>query len=321
MDKNIENIAYKPEIKNWPDDFNESSKELIELMVKYSAYPLCSKNGKIYFMKPKENHLSEQKKRDIINVFGLKTKKDCDTIREIVKQKIAQLKTSKPIKKWQEDERPRERLIKYGSENLSDAQLLAIILRVGSPDRSAVDLARSLIDRFGSLRALDSVTISELCSIKSVGKAKATEIKAALEIGKRFLKQKSESRKRIKTNDDVVNYYSPYLRDLKKEVFKVMLLDGRNKFIDDVSISEGSLSSSIVDPKQIIKEAVKQSASALIFVHNHPSGESEPTKEDIEITNRLIRACDLVGLRVLDHIIIGNDNYTSFLEKGLIKEE
>jgi len=226
------------------------------------------------------------------------------------------------IKDWPEDERPRERLIIQGADKLSDTEILAIILRTGEwhEGDSAVDLARKLMMRFGNLRNLDSASISELSQIKGIGILKAAEIKAALEIGKRLLKQKAESKKKIGSSEDVINYYAPYMRDLKKEVFKVMLLDGRNKLIGDLTISEGGLSSSVVDPKVVLKEAVRESAAALIFVHNHPSGESEPTEEDIEITNRLIKACELVGLRVLDHIIIGNDNYTSFLDKGLIKE-
>lgn len=227
------------------------------------------------------------------------------------------------IKEWPEGERPRERLVKYGAENLSDAQLLAIILRTGDriEKTSAVDLARILIDKFGNFRELDSVSVSELQSIKGIGPAKGVQIKAALEIGKRFLRQKTEPKEKIKSVEDVFNYYKPYLRDLKKEVFKVMLLDGRNKIIKDVTISEGSLTKSIVHPREVIKEATKESAAALIFVHNHPSGESKPTKDDIEITERLINACDIVGIRVLDHIIIGANDYFSFADEGLIKEE
>lgn len=227
------------------------------------------------------------------------------------------------IKEWPEGERPRERLVKYGAENLSDAQLLAIILRTGDrvDKTSAVDLARILIDKFGNFRELDSVSVSELQSIKGIGPAKGAQIKAALEIGKRFLRQETEPKEKIKSVEDVFNYYKPYLRDLKKEVFKVMLLDGRNKIIKDVTISEGSLTKSIVHPREVIKEATKESAAALIFVHNHPSGESKPTKDDVEITERLIKACDIVGIRVLDHIIIGANDYFSFADEGLIKEE
>ncbi len=225
------------------------------------------------------------------------------------------------IKDWPEDERPRERLIKFGEENLSDSQLLAIILRTGNSTKSnAIDLARTLLDHYGNLRALDSVSISELCAIKGIGLAKAAQIKAALEMGKRLLRQKTELRKKITSVEDVVNYYGPYLRDLKKEIFKIMLLDGRNKIIREMTISEGSLNASVVHPREVIKEIIRESAAAVIFVHNHPSGEPKPTREDIEITDRLVKACNLVGVRVLDHIIIGGDNYISFVDEGLIKE-
>ncbi|MCK4736006.1 MAG: DNA repair protein RadC, partial [Methanophagales archaeon] len=141
-----------------------------------------------------------------------------------------------------------------------------------------------------------------------------------LEIGKRFLREKTKIGRKIKSVEDVVNYYKPYLRDLKKEVFKVMLLDGRNKIINDIAISEGSLTASVVHPREVIKEAIKESAAAIIFVHNHPSGEPKPSEEDIEITNRLVQACDLVGIRALDHVIIGGDGYMSFVDAGLMKE-
>jgi len=224
------------------------------------------------------------------------------------------------IKDWPEDERPRERLIKFGEESLSDSQLLAIILRTGNGTKSnAIDLARMLLDHYGSFRALDSASISELCAIEGIGTAKAAQIKAALEIGKRLLRQKTRSRKKITSVEDVVNYYRPYLRDLKREVFKIMLLDSRNKIIKEMTISEGSLNASIVHPREVIREIIRESTSAVIFVHNHPSGEPKPTREDIEITERLVKACDLVGVRVLDHIIIGDDDYTSLADEGLIK--
>lgn len=226
------------------------------------------------------------------------------------------------IKDWPEDDRPRERLMKHGAESLSDVQLLAIIIRSGDgvEKTSAVDLARVLIDHFGSFRALDSISVSELRSVKGIGLAKAAQIKAALEIGKRFLRQKTDTRKAIKTGVDIVDYYRPYMRDLKKEVFKVALLDGKNKMIRDVTVSEGSLTASIVHPREVIKEAIKESAAAIILAHNHPSGDPTPSKDDIEITNRLVDACTIVGIRVLDHIVLGDDKHYSFLEEGLIKE-
>ncbi len=317
------------------DEFKEESRvpvfeteaEWITFLIQNQAYPYCSKNKKIFFRRIKKNEGIDTFDKIIrygaIEKLGIKTEEDCRLLRESIKTEIAKRKENKPIKEWSKDERPREMLIKDGAEKLPPAKLLAIILRVGdSADGiSAEDLARKLLYRFGNFRALDSVSIPELCSVRGIGPAKAAQIKAALEIGKRFMREETEQKSRIKTVDDVVNFYRPYLRDLKEERFKIMLLDGRNKFIKDITISKGSLTESVVHPREVIKEATKESAAGIILVHNHPSGESEPTKDDIEITNRLVQACDLVGIRVLDHLIIGNDNHMSFVDRGLIKED
>ncbi|NQS89852.1 DNA repair protein RadC [Patescibacteria group bacterium] len=305
----------------------EEKGEIIKILVENKAYPVCSKGGKIFFIKPKKSDFFDRLKDDIIERLELETEEDCKKVREILKGELAMQRTTKPIKKWFKDERPREMLVKQGAENLNSAKLLAILLRTGSEGVSAEELARRLLNHFGSLRAIDSASISDLQEIDGIGMAKATQIKAALEIGKRFYKEKAEKKKRISSSKEAIkyvfNYYRPYLMDSKKEFFNVVLLDGRNKPIGNVKISEGSVDTSLVDPKEIIKEATKKSASALILVHNHPSGEPEPSKEDMEITNRIIKACDLVGLRVLDHIIIGKNrrDYFSFLDKGLIKED
>ena len=230
-------------------------------------------------------------------------------------------KYPKAIYNWPEDERPRERLIKFGADKLSDTELLAILLRLGSEGQSAVDMARDIIKKFGTFRNIDTKSITELKKIKGLGTAKIAQIKAAIEIGKRFLKEKSLSKIKVKTTKDIVDYFMPYMRDAKKEVFKAILLDGKNKIIKDVTISEGTLNKGIVHPREVIKEAITESASALILLHNHPSGESEPSQEDIEITNRLISACELVGIRVLDHVILGDNKYYSFYNEGLIKEK
>lgn len=230
-------------------------------------------------------------------------------------------KYPKAIVNWPEDERPRERLIKFGADKLSDTELLAILLRVGSSGQSAVDMARDIIKKFGTFRNIDTKSIAELKKIKGLGVAKIAQIKAAIEIGKRFLKEKGLSKIKIKTSKDIVNYFMPYMRDAKKEVFKAILLDGKNKVIKDVTISEGTLNKGIVHPREVIKEAVTELASAIILIHNHPSGEPQPSQDDIDITNRLISACELVGIRVLDHIIIGDNDYFSFFNEGLIKEE
>ena len=323
MDEKVED---KVRIKENPKD--ELPREsVIGLLVDNKAYPVCSKNGKIFFIKPKKSEFFDRFEDEIIKKLELETEKDCREIREIVKAELAKQRTNEPIRKWIKEERPREMLVGQGAEKLNSAKLLAIILRTGRDGVSAEELARRLLNHFGSLRAVDSASMQDLQEIDGIGMAKATQIKAALEIGKRFYKEKAERKRRISSSKEAIkyvfNYYRPYLMDSKKEFFNVVLLDGRNKPIRNVKISEGSVNASLVDPKEIIKAATKESASALILVHNHPSGEPEPSKEDMEITNRIIKACDLVGLRVLDHIIIGKNrrDYFSFLDKDLIKED
>jgi DNA repair protein RadC len=210
-----------------------------------------------------------------------------------MEKKMAERGYSEPIKTWPEDERPRERLIKHGPSALSDAQLLAIVLRSGDAGAkmSAVDLARTLLGHFGGFRALDRASVSELCEVKGIGPAKATEVMAALEIGKRFARE---------------------------GVFKCVLLDGKNRMMKDVTISEGSLSTSVVHPREVFNPAVRESAAAVLFVHNHPSGDPTPSEEDVEVTKQLVEAGKILGIRVLDHVIIGDGRSVSFVELGMM---
>ncbi len=170
-------------------------------------------------------------------------------------------------------------------------------------------LAEELIKEFGTFRNTDSKGFTEL-KRKGLGIAKISQTKAAIEIVKRFFLEKSLTK--IKNSKDLVDYFIPYLRDMKKEVLKAVLLEGKNKIIKDVTISEGTLTKRIVHPREVIKESVIESLSALILIHNHSSGELQPRQDDTKITNRIISACELVGIRVFDHIIIGNNNYFSF---------
>ena len=306
----------------------QTREELTEFLIQNTAYPYCSKKGTTFFRRIKTQDedvdlFEKMITEDAIEILDLKTEEDCRLFREKIKEEVNKRKGHKAIKYWSEEERPREMLMKHGAENLSPAKLLAIIVRTGdSADGvSAEELAKKLLNRFGSFKALDTASIPELSSIRGIGMAKAAQIKAALEIGKRFLREETEQKRRIRTAEDVFNFYAPYLKNLKEETFKIMLLDGMNKFMKDINISKGSLTASIVHPREVIKEVVKESAAAVIFVHNHPSGEPKPSEEDIEITNRLVQACDLVGIRVLDHIIIGGNSYTSFVDEGLMKRE
>lgn len=225
------------------------------------------------------------------------------------------------INEWPEDERPRERLVREGAERLSPAQLLAILLRTGSEGKSAIELAMELINRFGDFRAMSGVTVHELCSVKGVGIAKASQIKAAIEIGKRSASYPLSKKRRVISSKDIYDVYRHYIQHfhgMKKEVFRLVMLDGKNRIFSDYVVSEGCLTSSIVHPREVYIQAIKNSAASVIFLHNHPSGDPTPSPEDIEITKRLIAAGDLIGIKVLDHIIMGEGEYLSFADKGLL---
>jgi DNA repair protein RadC len=222
------------------------------------------------------------------------------------------------IKDWPEHERPRERLIKYGADKLQDAELLAIILRVGGVEDTAIDLARIILNKFGSFRGLDAKSVGELCEINGVGPAKAAQIKAALEMGKRMTSEQIKIKERIDSGKDVYKLVGTYMRDLHREEFKIILLTSRNNLILERTLFEGSLTESIVNARGIVKEALNNSAAGIVFVHNHPSGDPTPSLEDKNITQKLVSACKLVGIRTCDHVIIGKDDYYSFVENGLI---
>jgi len=224
------------------------------------------------------------------------------------------------VKDWPEEERPRERLIAQGPSALSDAQLLAIIIKNGSAGKSAVDLGMELIEKFGGLEGIAQAGISELTGkhgIKGIGKAKAAEIKAAIEIGRRYQKPSLRGAS-LCSSQDVIEYYRPRMRDLKKEVFTCVLLDTKNRIIRDDLVSSGSLSASIVHPRETFKAAIRESAAAVIFIHNHPSGDTRPSQEDILLTKRLAQAGEVLGIRVLDHIIVGDGSHFSFRDNGLM---
>ena len=227
------------------------------------------------------------------------------------------------IKEWPEDERPREKMRRQGAASLTNAELLALILRTGdtATGKSAIDLGREIISHFGdNLRELGNADISEITAIKGMGPAKATGIKAAFTLASRFQARKLERLDRFTSPRQVFDYFHHEFRDSRKEYFLVLLLDGKNRIIRRVQISEGSLNQSIVHPREVFAPAVKESAAAVILVHNHPTGDPAPSSEDIAITRRLRDAGEIMGIRVLDHIIVGDgdDAYVSFVERGLI---
>jgi DNA repair protein RadC len=221
------------------------------------------------------------------------------------------------IKEWPQEERPRERLLKEGAEVLSDAQLLAILLRTGSIQTNAVQLAIELLVKFHSLQNISRLSITELCSMKGIGPAKAAHLKAALELGRRSLIPLSPGVSLTKSQD-VFRHFSLLLQHSRKEIFKIILLDQKNKVLRDVTVSQGSLTTTVVHPREVFNPAVRDSAASVIFLHNHPSGDPTPSPEDKEITGRLVAAGSLLGIQVLDHVVIGSDSYFSFADAGFI---
>ena len=222
------------------------------------------------------------------------------------------------IQSWPKSERPRERLLQKGPEALSDAQLLAIVLRVGRQDSSAVQVAMELLQQIDGLQGLSNRSLEELCVIPGVGPAKAAQIMAAVELGKRSLATPLTTGVRVGGSRDLFRHYYPRVRDLRHEVFKAVLLDAKHTVIRDLTISEGSLTVNIVHPREVFNAAVRESAAAVVVLHNHPSGNPDPSPEDYALTERLVEAGEILGIRVLDHIVIGDGTYVSFADKGLI---
>jgi len=218
------------------------------------------------------------------------------------------------IKDIPKENRPRERFLKNGATALSDAELLAVILQNGSKKENVVDMSNRLISKHG-INKLYDLSLKELQEIDGIGPAKAMQIKALFEFNKRYNLSK-ESGKPIKSAKDVFQYASQRILDNKKEQFMILLLDTKNRIIKDETISIGTLNASVIHPREIFKSAIKESANAIILVHNHPSGESEPSQEDTEITEKLFDAGELLNIKVLDHVIIGRDYY-SFQENKL----
>lgn len=229
------------------------------------------------------------------------------------------IKYNLTIKEMPEYERPREKLIRYGSETLSNSELLAILIRTGSKEQSALELANTVLSSDNNgIRFLAKCTVEELNTIKGIGKSKACQIIAAIELGKRLSRSTLESKKAIRSPKDVKDIFIDDMRFLEKEHFKVVFLNTKNEIIAFETISIGSLNASIVHPREVFNRAIKKSSASIILLHNHPSGNCEPSKEDINVTKRLIEAGKIIGIEVLDHIIIGDGDYFSLKENSLI---
>lgn len=218
------------------------------------------------------------------------------------------------IKSMASDERPRERLLKHGAGSLHNRELLAIVLASGAAGLSALDLADCLLSG-GGLRGLNARGVDELSRVPGVGPARVCQVKAALELGLRLAAAVPESRPTVATPSDVAALVMGEMRYLDREVFKVVLLDTKNHVIEVATVSVGTLDSSHAHPRESFKRAVMRSAASVIFVHNHPSGDPEPSQQDYLLTRRLTEAGEILGIEVLDHIVIGDNRFASVREK------
>ncbi len=221
------------------------------------------------------------------------------------------------IKERPTDERPRERLVRNGADALSVTELMAIQLRIGSHEKSALGLAGELLHAFGGLRGLAGATREELTRVKGIGEVKAIEICAAIELGRRLSALSSDEKPCIRSPQDVSNLLMAEMRDLKKEHLRSLLLDTKNRVIKTCTVSIGILDSSLVHPREVFKDAIIASAAAIIVVHNHPSGDPSPSAEDRRITQRLHECGQLLGIELLDHIILGDNRFVSLKERGV----
>lgn len=222
------------------------------------------------------------------------------------------------IKDFDEDDRPREKLIKEGSNSLTDEELLAIILSTGTKDKNAIELAREILDTFSYEELLD-IEVNELSKINGIKNAKASKVVASLKFGGRIAQRLNQKEiKSIKESKDVFLYLKDELKNAKNEYFYAILLDTKNVIISKELISKGTLDQSLVHPREAFKSAIKKSAKSIIFAHNHPSGNPKPSKDDYAITERLVKIGELLDITVLDHIIIGENDYYSFKRENYI---
>lgn len=214
------------------------------------------------------------------------------------------------------EERPRERMMRYGAEALSHTELLAILLRTGSEKQSAVHLAGALLKQCGSLRNLMDMSMEEMTAIRGIGPAKATQLRAGIELGRRITRSRLGEVVTVRKPEDAAEYVMEELRYLKKEHFVCLFLNTKNHIIARETLSMGTLNASLVHPREVFRAAIQKSSASIICVHNHPSGDPTPSPEDISLTKRLAEAGHLMGIEVLDHLVIGDGRFVSLKEQG-----
>lgn len=223
------------------------------------------------------------------------------------------------IKDYPKAMRPRERLETMGAAALSDRELLALLLSTGTKEYNALELADVVLMTCGGIKGLAVLSLEELAQIKGIGSGKGTRILAALELGKRASVTAGDYRPQISTTQDAANLLMDDMRQLEQEVFKVVLLNTKNKVLSIETIAVGKLNQAAVEPREVFRMALKKNAHALILAHNHPSGDAQPSQKDLHLTEVLLRSSEVIRIPILDHIIIGEYGYTSFKEKNLLK--
>ena len=225
----------------------------------------------------------------------------------------------KSITNWALEDRPREKLLAHGMGSLSNVELLAILIRSGSRHETAVELARRILHVAGNnLHELGKYSVPELVKFKGLGPAKAISIMAAIELGRRRSKESAPIRKKISGSQDVYTYFKPSLGDLQHEEFWILLLNRANRVLDNIRISQGGITGTVIDARIILKHAIDRLASSIILCHNHPSGNLKPSDADITITKKIRESCKTMDIQVLDHIIITDNSYFSFSDEGVI---
>jgi len=222
------------------------------------------------------------------------------------------------ITDWPIEERPREKLLQRGAAALSDAELLAIFLRTGVPGKTAVDLARDLLNRFGSLRGLLNANLKQFCEAPGLGEAKFAHLQATVEMTRRHFSETLQRGNVLENPGHTQNFLVSHLRDYSFEVFSCLYLDNRHRVIQFEELFRGTINGASVHPREVVKKALGHNAAAVIFAHNHPSGMAEPSMADQQVTRQLTDALALVDVRVLDHVVVGDGTTVSFAERGLL---
>lgn len=227
--------------------------------------------------------------------------------------------TISTLRNWAEADRPREKMMKLGKHNLTESELIAILIRTGTKEKNAVDVAKELLAKFkNDLTQLARVSVKDLSSVKGMGNVKAITVIAALELGRRRREAEGMKKAVIQTSKDAADILLPELSDLNHEKFILLLLNRNNAVVDKFEVSNGGVAGTVVDPKIVFKRAIDYHASGLILAHNHPSGNLKPSEEDIKLTKKLWDAGEFLEVSVLDHIIIGGNNYYSFADEGIM---